>query len=300
MIFSLECCTKFLNSCGKTLLARKLGSMLSPLRPITLVSGPEIMDKYVGSSEANLREIFDNPPPIYDKVSDMFKDRVDVITKTALHVIIMDEFDAMARARGGSSGKGDSQGDAGVARDSVVNQMLAKMDGVDELCVPTLVIGLTNRRSLIEPALLRSGRFEVQIEVPPPATVEQRVAILEIHTSNMFQSGRLLVRDAPTGTAAHSYLLNASDDFKKIIPTYKDLLHKLGSKYCEGFSGASLAGVSRAAASHALERAVTGLAEGTSTGILEECIVTTADFELAVKDVRESMSMGDTAAKDEK
>ena len=44
----------------------------------------------------------------------------------------MDEFDAMARARGGSDGKG-GQGDAGVARDSVVNQMLAKMDGVDEL-----------------------------------------------------------------------------------------------------------------------------------------------------------------------
>lgn len=72
------------------------------------------------------------------------------MSKAALHVIIMDEFDAMARTRGGRSGKGD-QGDAGVARDSVVNQMLAKMDGVDPLPVPTLVIGITNKRSLIEP-----------------------------------------------------------------------------------------------------------------------------------------------------
>lgn len=62
----------------------------------------------------------------------------------------MDEFDAVARARGGRGGKGE-QGDAGVARDSVVNQLLAKMDGVHPLPVPTLVIGLTNKRSLIEP-----------------------------------------------------------------------------------------------------------------------------------------------------
>jgi SpoVK/Ycf46/Vps4 family AAA+-type ATPase len=62
----------------------------------------------------------------------------------------MDEFDAVARTRGGRGGKGE-QGDAGVARDSVVNQLLAKMDGVQPLPVPTLVIGLTNKRSLIEP-----------------------------------------------------------------------------------------------------------------------------------------------------
>jgi vesicle-fusing ATPase len=71
------------------------------------------------------------------------------MSRAALHVIIMDEFDAMARSRGGRSGTGD-QGDAGVARDSVVNQLLAKMDGVDALFVPTLVIGLTNKRSLID------------------------------------------------------------------------------------------------------------------------------------------------------
>jgi SpoVK/Ycf46/Vps4 family AAA+-type ATPase len=60
------------------------------------------------------------------------------LENAALHVIIMDEFDAIARSRGGSDGKG-GQGDAGVARDSVVNQLLAKMDGVQPLRVPTLV-----------------------------------------------------------------------------------------------------------------------------------------------------------------
>ncbi len=123
----------------KTLLARSLGKILSPARPLTVVSGPEIMDRFVGSSEANLREIFDSPPEIYDNYRIGTKDNGAAIEKAALHVIILDEFDAMARARGGR-GKGD-QGDAGVARDSVVNQLLAKMDGVDPLVVPTLVIG---------------------------------------------------------------------------------------------------------------------------------------------------------------
>ena len=119
------------------------------------MSGPEIMDKFVGSSEANLRAIFDNPPEIYDSFRIGTKDNGKSLEKVALHVIVLDEFDAMARTRGGGSGGSSSQGDAGQARDSVVNQLLAKMDGVDPLVVPTLVIGMTNRRTLIEPALLR-------------------------------------------------------------------------------------------------------------------------------------------------
>jgi ATP-dependent 26S proteasome regulatory subunit len=149
--------------CGKTLLARTLGNILSPMRPITVVSGPEIMDKFVGSSEKNLREIFDSPPDIYDRYRLGEKDGGEGIARAALHVIVMDEFDAVARTRGGRGGKGD-QGDAGVARDSVVNQLLAKMDGVHPLPVPTLVVGLTNKRSLIEPGecSLFSFRWKVQ------------------------------------------------------------------------------------------------------------------------------------------
>jgi vesicle-fusing ATPase len=94
------------------------------------------MDKFVGSSEKNLREIFDNPPDLYFEYK---KNYGDPLAKTALHVIVLDEFDAIARARGGSGGKGD-QGDAGVARDSVVNQLLAKMDGEWFELRPTLFV----------------------------------------------------------------------------------------------------------------------------------------------------------------
>lgn len=152
--------------CGKTLIARTIGQILSPSRPVTVVSGPELMDKFVGSSEQNVRKIFDDPPPIFDHVKVHEVDDGKALSQVALHVVILDEFDAMARARGGKAGDGN-QGEAGVARDSVVNQILAKMDGVDPLPVPTLVIGMTNKRSLIDPALLRPGRFEVSLPALP-------------------------------------------------------------------------------------------------------------------------------------
>ncbi|GAX14831.1 hypothetical protein FisN_29Lh037 [Fistulifera solaris] len=276
--------------CGKTLVARTLGRILSPLRPISVVSGPEIMDKFVGSSEKNLRELFDNPPPIYDTFRIGETDNGEAISKAALHIIILDEFDAIARARGGNGGKASTQGDAGVARDSVVNQMLAKMDGVDPLVVPTLVIGLTNRRSLIEPALLRPGRFEVQIEVPPPRTTEQRVSILRVHTRHMHQAGRLLVRDAPAVSAASRkrHPLKGEE-----LPSYEELLHKLAER-CDGFSGAALTGVTRAAASHALERSVEDFSlnpEGIS--LMEECVVTSEDFDNAIADLTTTLSNDD-------
>ena len=104
--------------CGKSLLASALGKMLSPFRPITVVSGPEVLDKFVGSSEKNLRDIFDNPPDLYPQFCNgadgELNDEDDALASAALHVIVMDEFDAVARSRGGSDGKG-GQGDAGVA-----------------------------------------------------------------------------------------------------------------------------------------------------------------------------------------
>jgi len=276
--------------CGKTLIARTIGKILSPARPPTVVAGPEIMDKFVGSSEKNLRAIFDNPPDIYDSFRLDQPDGGKALQQAALHVIIMDEFDAMARTRGGRDGAGN-QGDAGVARDSVVNQLLAKMDGVDALPVPTLVIGMTNKRSLIEPALLRPGRFEVQIEVPPPKTMEQRKSILRVHTKDMLAAGRLLVRDAPVGTPASRKL--ALDSL-----TYEELLTMLAAE-CEGMSGASLAGVARAAASHALERAVQGFADSVTNGAqgssIMDCLVTKHDFQLAVQDVVGSSGENDFA-----
>jgi vesicle-fusing ATPase len=278
-----------LPGCGKSLLARKLGQILSPMRPITLVSGPEILDKFVGSSEKNLREIFDNPPDIYDRFRLGEADNGKALATTALHVIVMDEFDAIARSRGGKGGAGD-QGDAGVARDSVVNQLLAKMDGVDPPSVPTLVIGLTNKRSLIEPALLRPGRFEVQIEVPPPRTVEQRVSILKVHTKDMNKAGRLMTRDAPEfSPASRRATINKDNE----LLAYEQFLRNLAEK-CKGFSGASIAAVCRAAASHALERAVEAFTHDTSdSSLLSDCVVTESDFNDALVDVLASQGDSD-------
>jgi energy-coupling factor transporter ATP-binding protein EcfA2 len=295
------------SGCGKTLLASKLGRILSPLRPSTIVSGPQIMDRFVGSSEQNLRQIFDNPPPIVQNVSSTAGheplDISAVLNKVALHVIIMDEFDAIARTRGGQKGKGD-QSDAGVARDSVVNQLLALMDGVNPPVVPTLVIGLTNKRSLIDPALRRPGRFEVQIEVPPPTTIDQRVSILRVHTRGMMNAGRLLTSDAPSGSRAHGVAARLDHDIK----SYSQLLHDLAS-LCSGFSGAALAGLCRSASSHALERAVEAFAQLSQLdssspsksppeqkyALLNNCVVTWDDFLLALPDIQRSMSNEDFA-----
>ena len=272
------------SGCGKTLLARTIGKLLSPARPLTVVSGPQLMDKFVGSSEKNLRELFDNPSPVYDPYRISGGKGMD---KAALHVIVLDEFDAMARTRGGPDSANTA---AGVARDSVVNQILSKMDGVDPLSVPTLVIAMTNRPNLIDPALLRPGRFEVQIEVPPPKTKLQRKSILNVHMNRMHEAGRLEVRDAPKdGCVSPQRAQQAS-------MSYDDLLDYL-AQACEGFSGASLAAIPRAAASRALERAVTQYSvdlnenRGKQDAIaMLDCVVQVEDLESAVQDVRRSAS----------
>ena len=150
----------------------------------------------------------------------------------------------MARTRSGSESDG---GAASVARDSVVNQILSKMDGVDLLEVPTLVIAMTNRPSLIDPALLRPGRFEVQIEVPPPSSRQQRISILNVHMTSMQQTGRLKVSDSPN----NNNLLNKEDNddkMEELVMTYHELLTYLSDR-CEGYSGAQLSAIPRAAAS---------------------------------------------------
>ena len=264
--------------CGKTLIASTLGSILSPFRPITVVNGPEILDKFVGASEQNLRNIFDNPPDIYDKYKWNETDDGEALGRAAVHVVVMDEFDAIARDRGSGGG---GQGDAGVARDSVVNQLLSKMDGVTPLKTTTLVIGLTNKKDLIDPALLRPGRFEVQIEIEPPKTVEQRRSIVMVHTKQMFKAGRLQVKDPPLGTSAAANQKHLENN----ILSYDQLVERLAID-CDGFSGASIAGVTRAAASRALARSV---GDSASSSIMD-CIVSQDDLYHAIQIVRASRS----------
>jgi len=278
------------SGCGKTLLAKVIGKLLSPCRPITVVSGPQLMDKFVGSSEKNLRELFDNPSPVYDPYRISGGKGMD---NAALHVIVLDEFDAMARTRGGEESASTA---AGVARDSVVNQILAKMDGVDPLPVPTLVIAMTNRPNLIDPALLRPGRFEVQIEVPPPRTTPQRMGVLNVHMKRMHEAGRLQVKDAPKDGYVSPQCAEQAG------MTYEELLAYL-SDQCHGFSGASLAAIPRAAASRALERAVSKYSADLSNNRREKnegkqdaiamfsCIVSVEDLDVAVQDVRRSANI---------
>ncbi|AOW06123.1 P-loop containing nucleoside triphosphate hydrolase protein [Yarrowia lipolytica] len=156
---------------GKTLIARQIGKMLNAREP-KIVNGPEILNKYVGASEENIRNLFKDAEAEYREKGD----------DSGLHIIIFDELDAVFKQRG-STGGGTGVGD------NVVNQLLAKMDGVEQLN-NILVIGMTNRKDLIDSALMRPGRFEVQIEIPLPDEAG-RLQILKIHTAPMTAAGKL-------------------------------------------------------------------------------------------------------------
>jgi len=144
---------------GKTLIARKIGGLISNIPP-KIVNGPEIMNKWVGGSEENIRKLFE------DAISD--KNGSD------LHVIIFDEIDAICRKRGSSNS---------THTDTVVNQLLSMIDGVNQLN-NIFIIAMTNRKELLDEALLRAGRLEVHIQIglPDKAGREQ---IFKIHTSKM-------------------------------------------------------------------------------------------------------------------
>ncbi|KAF4749278.1 hypothetical protein FOZ63_007893 [Perkinsus olseni] len=154
---------------GKTLIARQIAKFLRAREP-KIVNGPEILDKYVGQSEAKIRELFADAEEEQKKEGD----------NSQLHIIIFDEIDAICRQRGTVSGG------TGV-NDSIVNQLLAKIDGVDSLD-NILLIGMTNRLDMIDEALLRPGRLEVHVEIGLPDE-EGRNEIFNIHTKQMREHG---------------------------------------------------------------------------------------------------------------
>lgn len=155
--------------CGKTLIATKLGEALKCEKP-EIVSGPSLLSSYVGASEENVRKLF--AKAIANKDSDPSK----------LHLIICDEFDALCKKRGSSSG------DTGVG-DKIVNQFLSMIDGPEALN-NILLIATTNRKDLLDEAILRPGRIEVHIEVGLPDETGRK-DILEIHTKKMNSKGYL-------------------------------------------------------------------------------------------------------------
>ena len=126
----------------------------------------------MGKSEENIRELFKEAEEDYTKYGD----------ESELHIIIFDEIDAICRPRGSiSSGTG--------VHDSVVNQLLSKIDGVDSLN-NILIIGMTNRKDMIDEAMLRPGRLELHVEIGLP-NKEGRAQILNIHTKVMKLNNKL-------------------------------------------------------------------------------------------------------------
>ncbi|MEM2444099.1 MAG: CDC48 family AAA ATPase [Sulfolobales archaeon] len=141
--------------CGKTLLAKAVATESGA--NFIAIKGPEILSKWVGESERAVREVFRRARQV------------------APAVIFFDEIDAITPARG-------HRYDAGVT-DRIVNQLLAEMDGITML-KNVVVIGATNRADIIDPALLRPGRFDRIIYVPPPDK-KARLEILKVHTRNV-------------------------------------------------------------------------------------------------------------------
>ena len=139
---------------GKTLMAKAVASEIDA--HFTNISGPEIMSKYYGESEEQLREVFEEAE------------------ENAPAIVFIDEIDSIAPKRGETSGDVERR---------VVAQLLSLMDGLDERG-DVIVIGATNRVDALDPALRRGGRFDREIEIGVPDK-EGRKEILQVHTRGM-------------------------------------------------------------------------------------------------------------------
>ncbi|MFX0114881.1 MAG: AAA family ATPase [Candidatus Hodarchaeota archaeon] len=141
--------------CGKTLLAKAVAN--ESQANFISVKGPELISKWVGESEKAIREVFR-------------KARL-----SAPAIIFFDEIDSIAHRRGG--------GDTTLVNERVMSQLLTELDGLEPLR-DIVVIGATNRPDIIDPALLRPGRFDRLIPIPAPDD-KTRKKILELHLSRM-------------------------------------------------------------------------------------------------------------------
>ncbi|MGC9166107.1 MAG: CDC48 family AAA ATPase [Thermoplasmata archaeon] len=140
---------------GKTLLAKAVATE-SEMNFIS-IKGPEVLSKWVGESEKAIREVFRKAK------------------QSSPAIVFLDEIDSIAPRRG-------SYTDSGVT-ERIVNQLLTSMDGLENM-EGVVVIASTNRPDIIDPALLRPGRFDRLIYIPPPDK-ETRLKILKVHTRNM-------------------------------------------------------------------------------------------------------------------
>lgn len=141
---------------GKTLIAKAVANESES--NFISIKGPELLSKWVGESEKGVREIFRKA------------------RQAAPCIVFFDEIDAIAPIRG--SDFGDSK-----VTERMISQLLTELDGL-EVLKDVVVIAATNRPDIVDPALLRSGRFDRHLYVPPPDR-DSRIQIIKIHTKNI-------------------------------------------------------------------------------------------------------------------
>ena len=269
--------------CGKTALAREISRLLTD-RPPKIVAAPELLDRWVGGTESAVRSLFE------DAEAELTACNGDP-SKSGLHVIVIDEIDAVFRQRSSSSGSGE------VARASAVNQILAKLDGVQALG-NILVIGTTNRRELLDNALLRPGRLEVKIEVPLPDR-EGRREILNIYFDPLRSLGRLSQPLCQAIDASSRISPASSSSTKERKSGVRSFLSErlywkargsvgavkirdlASDRWTGGFSGADIEGLVRCAGSIALSRA-----RKDGSGV-DGLLITTEDVAQAIREVKQ-------------
>ena len=270
--------------CGKTALAREISRLLTD-RPPKIVAAPELLDRWVGGTETAVRSLFG------DAEAELAVCNGDP-SRSGLHVIVIDEIDAVFRQRSASSGSGE------VARASAVNQILAKLDGVQALG-NILVIGTTNRRELLDDALLRPGRLEVKIEVPLPDR-EGRREILNIYFGPLRSLGRLSqplcqAIDGGNRTPKPSSASSTKEGRNRIrsflsghfiwstsgSPRGLKMRDLAADRWTGGFSGADIEGLVRCAGSIALSRA-----RKDGSGV-DGLLITTEDVAQAIQEVKQ-------------
>lgn len=139
---------------GKTILAKGVAGEAEV--PFFSISGSDFVEMFVGVGASRVRDLFDQAK------------------KNSPCIVFIDEIDAVGRHRGAGLGGGHDE------REQTLNQLLVEMDGF-EANAGVIVIAATNRSDVLDPALLRPGRFDRRVEVPPP-DVKGRKAILEVHS----------------------------------------------------------------------------------------------------------------------
>jgi cell division protease FtsH len=161
---------------GKTLLARAIAGEAGV--PFFSISGSDFVEMFVGVGASRVRDLFDQAK------------------KNAPCIIFIDEIDAVGRHRGAGLGGGHDE------REQTLNQLLVEMDGF-EANQGVIIIAATNRPDVLDPALLRPGRFDRQVVVPQP-DVKGRLEILKVHTRNIPVDENVSLDEIARGTPGFS------------------------------------------------------------------------------------------------